>query len=128
MVPASGGPARHDDWVSNPPLTAPLLFAHRGGRAHAPENTLEAFALALRLGATGLESDVWCSADGVPVLHHDGRSGQRVRRRTISTLTIQDLFFYDYGSGVGRFFKVLLFFSFLRMKEWPRKRVTHGMS
>ena len=30
-----------------------------GARAHAPENTLEAFRLALRLGATGLESDVW---------------------------------------------------------------------
>ncbi len=91
VVSASSGPARHDDWVSNPPLTAPLLFAHRGGRAHAPENTLEAFVLALRLGATGLESDVWCSADGVPVLHHDGRIGRRFRRRTISTLTIQDL-------------------------------------
>ena len=50
----------------------PIAFAHRGARAHAPENTLEAFALALRLGATGLESDVWLTADGVPVLDHDG--------------------------------------------------------
>jgi len=47
-------------------------FAHRGASADAPENTLEAFALALRLGATGLESDVWITADGVPVLDHDG--------------------------------------------------------
>ena len=47
-------------------------FAHRGASADARENTLEAFALALRLGATGLESDVWISADGVPVLDHDG--------------------------------------------------------
>ena len=39
--------------------------------AHAPENTLEAFANALALGASGLESDVWVTADGVPVLHHD---------------------------------------------------------
>jgi glycerophosphoryl diester phosphodiesterase len=46
-------------------------FAHRGGMAHAPENTLEAFANALALGAEGLESDVWITADGVPVLHHD---------------------------------------------------------
>ena len=50
----------------------PIAFAHRGGRAHAPENTLEAFRLGLRLGATGLESDVWLTADGVPVLDHDG--------------------------------------------------------
>lgn len=49
----------------------PIAFAHRGGMAHAPENTLAAFANALALGADGLESDVWLSADGVAVLHHD---------------------------------------------------------
>lgn len=38
--------------------------------ADAPENSLEAFALALSRGARGLESDVWLSADGEPVLHH----------------------------------------------------------
>lgn len=48
------------------------MFAHRGARAHAPENTIEAFQLALRLGATGLESDVWLTSDGVVVLDHDG--------------------------------------------------------
>lgn len=58
----------------------PIGFAHRGARAHAPENTLEAFRLALRLGATGLESDVWLTADGVPVLDHDGMVRRGVRR------------------------------------------------
>ena len=53
-------------------LDEPIAFGHRGARAHAPENTLEAFELALRLGANGLESDVWLTADGVPVLDHDG--------------------------------------------------------
>jgi glycerophosphoryl diester phosphodiesterase len=48
------------------------MFAHRGARAYAPENTIESFRLALRLGATGLESDVWITADGIPVLDHDG--------------------------------------------------------
>lgn len=47
-------------------------FAHRGASADARENTLAAFALALRLGATGLESDVWLTADGAAVLDHDG--------------------------------------------------------
>jgi len=47
-------------------------FAHRGASAAARDNTLEAFALALELGATGLESDVWITADSVPVLDHDG--------------------------------------------------------
>lgn len=40
--------------------------------------------LARRLGATGLESDVWCTADGVAVLDHDGVVGSRLRRRPIS--------------------------------------------
>lgn len=52
----------------------PITFAHRGARAAAPENTLEAFTLALEMGAGGLESDVWLTSDGVPVLDHDGRA------------------------------------------------------
>jgi len=52
---------------------------------------MEAFRLAVRLGATGLESDVWCSADGVPVLDHDGRIGRWPRRRSISTVSAEDL-------------------------------------
>jgi glycerophosphoryl diester phosphodiesterase len=38
--------------------------------ADAPENSLEAFQLALSSGARGLESDVWLDSDGQPVLHH----------------------------------------------------------
>ena len=48
-----------------------LVFAHRGGCALGPENTLVAFDLGLRAGADGLELDVHLSADGVPVVHHD---------------------------------------------------------
>jgi glycerophosphoryl diester phosphodiesterase len=47
------------------------VFAHRGGSAIAPENTLAAFELGLRVGADGLELDVRLSADGVPVVVHD---------------------------------------------------------
>jgi glycerophosphoryl diester phosphodiesterase len=47
------------------------VIAHRGNRAHAPENTLEAFAQAVALGADALEFDVHLAADGVPVVHHD---------------------------------------------------------
>jgi glycerophosphoryl diester phosphodiesterase len=72
-------------------LTPPIAFAHRGARAHAPENTLEAFNLALRLGATGLESDVWLTADGVAVLDHDGEVGGRLRKRPISSVERSDL-------------------------------------
>jgi glycerophosphoryl diester phosphodiesterase len=48
-----------------------ITFAHRGGMAHAPENTLEAFRKGLALGASGLESDVWRSVDEQAVLVHD---------------------------------------------------------
>jgi len=69
----------------------PIGFAHRGARAHAPENTIEAFALAIRLGATGLESDVWVTADGVAVLDHDGVVRRGVRRRPIAEVARADL-------------------------------------
>jgi glycerophosphoryl diester phosphodiesterase len=72
-------------------LRPPIGFAHRGARAHAPDNTIEAFRLAQRLGATGLESDVWRTADGVPVLDHDGVVGGRWRRRPISAVRRADL-------------------------------------
>ena len=72
-------------------LDPPVAFAHRGAKAHAPENTLEAFTLALRLGATGLESDVWVTADGVAVLDHDGVVGSRFRRRPIAEVTRDQL-------------------------------------
>jgi len=49
----------------------PLVFAHRGGSALAPENTIEAFDNGLRLGADGLELDVRLSRDGDVVVHHD---------------------------------------------------------
>jgi glycerophosphoryl diester phosphodiesterase len=68
----------------------PIGFAHRGARAHAPENTLEAFELARRLGADGLESDVWLTADGQAVLDHDGVIG-RLRRTPIRKLDRDDL-------------------------------------
>ena len=66
------------------PDLEPVLFAHRGGMAHAQENTLDAFRLAVRLGATGLESDVWPTSDGVPVLTHHGRVGPFYRRRAVT--------------------------------------------
>ena len=61
----------------------PIGFAHRGARAHARENTLESFLLARRLGATGLESDVWVTSDGEAVLDHDGVVG-RLRKRALA--------------------------------------------
>jgi glycerophosphoryl diester phosphodiesterase len=72
-------------------LRPPIAFAHRGARAHAPENTIESFTLALKLGATGLESDVWLTADGVPVLDHDGVVKVGLRKRPIGSMSRADL-------------------------------------
>jgi glycerophosphoryl diester phosphodiesterase len=49
----------------------PLVYAHRGGAALRPENTIAAFDHGLSLGADGLELDVHLSKDGVAVVHHD---------------------------------------------------------
>jgi len=46
-------------------------FAHRGASARAPENTLEAFRLAVEVGAGGLELDVRMTRDGEVVVIHD---------------------------------------------------------
>ena len=49
----------------------PRVYAHRGGSALGPENTIAAFDIGLAAGADGLELDVRLSADGVPVVVHD---------------------------------------------------------
>ncbi len=49
----------------------PLVFAHRGGCALGPENTLLAFDRGAASGADGFELDVHLSRDGVVVVHHD---------------------------------------------------------
>ena len=58
----------------------PIGFAHRGASAERPGEHDRGVPLALELGASGLESDVWLTADGVPVLDHDGQVGLRRRR------------------------------------------------
>lgn len=52
-------------------LPHPIIFAHRGASAHAPENTLASFDLALAQGADAIELDAKLSADGRVVVFHD---------------------------------------------------------
>ena len=49
----------------------PMVFAHRGASAYAPENTLSAFKLAADLGAQAIELDVKLTADGEVIVLHD---------------------------------------------------------
>ena len=68
------------------------VIAHRGASGYAPENTLEAFLLAIELGADGIELDVQLSRDGIPVVIHD-ETIDRVTDRTgyVKDYTLQEL-------------------------------------
>ena len=48
-----------------------LIYGHRGASAYAPENTLEAYKLAMEMGADGVELDVHLSKDGELMVIHD---------------------------------------------------------
>ncbi len=76
--------------TSLPPRSV-IGFAHRGARAHAPENTIEAFVTACRMGARGLETDVWLSRDGQAIIDHDGVVATPGGRRGIATFDADDL-------------------------------------
>jgi glycerophosphoryl diester phosphodiesterase len=76
----------------------PLAFAHRGGAALRPENTIEAFDHGLSLGADGLEFDVHLSRDGVVVVHHDDTLERTTNGRgPVSALTADELDRVDAG-------------------------------
>jgi glycerophosphoryl diester phosphodiesterase len=52
--------------------TGPLVIAHRGASASAPENTMPAFEAAWAAGCAWVEADVQPTSDNVPILFHDG--------------------------------------------------------
>ncbi len=79
-------------------LGKPQVFAHRGGAALRPENTLLAFDHGLSLGADGLEFDVHLSRDGVVVVHHDPTLERTTNGRgPIAALTAAELARLDAG-------------------------------
>jgi len=53
------------------PGSKTLVFGHRGAMAYAPQNTMTSFNLAWEMGVNGIELDVQCSRDDVPVVFHD---------------------------------------------------------
>lgn len=81
----------------------PLIIAHRGASADAPENTMAAFRLAIDQGAEGVEFDVRLSRDGFPVVIHDAtlkRTGGL--DEAVATLTASELGQVDVGSWFDR--------------------------
>jgi glycerophosphoryl diester phosphodiesterase len=81
-----------------PSLPRPLVYAHRGGSALRPENTMASFAHGLSLGADGLELDVHLSRDGVVVVHHDPTLERTTNGQgQVSALTAAELARLDAG-------------------------------
>lgn len=90
--------------------TRPLVFAHRGGCALGPENTLATFDAGLAAGADGLELDVHLSLDGVLVVCHDAtlerttaESGRLIDRTAAELTSIRAGREFQASPASGRF-------------------------
>lgn len=80
-------------------LAARPVIAHRGASGSAPENTLEAFELAVRQGADAFELDIRLTADGVPVVIHDPTLERTTGRRgAVAGQTLAQLREADAGA------------------------------
>lgn len=81
----------------------PHIVAHRGASAHAPENTMAAFRLAIEEGADGVEFDVRLARDRVPVVIHDDTLARTAARpERVCDLTSEELCRVDAGSWFNK--------------------------
>src|SRR5699024_2863528 len=84
-----------------------LIVGHRGAMAHAPENSLEAYALAEQVGADEIELDVRLSADQQLLLLHDATLDRTAAdasardRGPVADVTLAVLPAVDLDSGRG---------------------------
>ena len=113
-----------------------ITFAHRGARLDEPENTIPAFRRALEVGATGIETDVWLSADGEVVCAHDAVVARGLRRRKIAATTAAELAAYgipriaDVYGELGTAFECSVDVKTADAAPglWSRSRATFGAS
>ena len=77
----------------------PMIVAHRGSSAQAPENTLPAFQLAWEQGADAIESDYQLTKDGHIICFHD-KDTKRIAGQplTVANATLEELRQLDVGS------------------------------
>jgi glycerophosphoryl diester phosphodiesterase len=84
----------------------PILFAHRGASLHAPENTMEAFNLAIQQGADGVELDAKLSADGEVIVIHDPTVDRTTNGHgRVAKFKLTDLRALDAGSFFSEKFR-----------------------
>jgi glycerophosphoryl diester phosphodiesterase len=80
-------------------VNKPLILAHRGASAVAPENTVAAFQRARELGADGIELDVTLTRDRVPVVIHDDTVDRTTNGHgRVSAMTILEIKQLDAGA------------------------------
>ena len=87
-------------------LPRPVVFAHRGASAHAPENTIPSFELALTQGADAIELDAKLTSDGQIVVFHDAtidRTTEGTGR--LAQKTLAELRSLDAGSSFSDQFR-----------------------
>ncbi|MCD7722786.1 MAG: hypothetical protein LUH82_02380 [Clostridiales bacterium] len=76
------------------------LVAHRGFSAVAPENTTAAFEEAGIAGFDAVECDIYRTADGVWVVHHDTNTYRMMDESAfIEKITYEELLTYNYDNG-----------------------------
>ncbi len=86
------------------PAQRPIVIAHRGASAYAPEHTFASWDLALEMGADYLEHDLQMTADGELVLLHDDTLDRTARgpaedcTGTVNTKTAEQLRHCEVGS------------------------------
>ena len=77
----------------------PIIFAHRGDFAHAPENTLPSFEQALQKGADGVELDVKLTSDGQVIVIHDSTVDRTTNGKgRVASLPLEDIRMLDAGN------------------------------
>jgi len=80
-------------------LVRPVIIAHRGDKAHAPENTLAAFRMAAEKGAPAIEFDVKLTSDGRVIVIHDQTVDRTSNGRgDVRRLSYADLRALDAGA------------------------------
>lgn len=86
-------------------LAQPLVFAHRGASAYAPENTIAAFELAIELDADALELDLRQTKDSVLVVLHDADVNRTTNGKgNAKNFTFEELQKLDAGSWFDKKF------------------------
>lgn len=118
------------DEVSPKNSTGIIPIAHRGLNSIAPEESLEAYSLAVRSGYNDIECDIYFTEDGIPVLHHDATINSIARNSDGTELTqpvkigermLVELNSYDYGIYKSEIFKGLNICTFEDIIKFARR-------